>query len=146
MATTRKPLLRSAARLDDYRLCELLTLRAPLIPTKGFYDPNAPADLCSHKRDTTAIATAWRAHEMMLLHLWISGWLPTLKFIAYEPGAPGTRPPGWWRYLTSIGRERHETEERYLTSHCLWLDGEQEAAAAHALSAQFGLWPTPPTA
>src|SRR5215203_1288049 len=130
MATTRKPLLRSAARLDDYRLCELLTLRAPLIPTKGFYDPNAPADPCSHKRDTTAIAAAWRAHEMMLLHLWISGWLPTLKFIAYEPGAPGTRPPGWWTYRAPDARRQHETEALYLSRHRLWQSGEREAAAA----------------
>jgi hypothetical protein len=118
--------LRAARRphgLDDYRLSELFSLRRPLIALNGYAG------------DEAAIAAAWARLERPLVELWISGWKPAVKFVvseAEEPGAPGTRPAGWWRYCAPEPRGKRESEMAYLRRKGLLIDGEQELLAAHA--------------
>jgi hypothetical protein len=114
MPTNRALLRRSLRRLDDYRICEAMTLKRALI-SAGF------------EGDEAAIAAAWAAHEELLIHLWIDGWTPTAaKFITkFEPGRPATRPPGWWRFRAPGPRRVGESVIAYLDRTGKWLPGER---------------------
>jgi hypothetical protein len=140
MPTNRTIRARGRRNLDDYRASEALTLKVPLIPTKGFYDPAAVGTRCAEIRDEAAIGDAWRIHEEKLLRLWIEGWLPaaTAKFTGFtDPGRPGTRPPGWWKHRAPEPRRRGESERKYLDRLGLWQDGEKAAGAAYERRAQI---------
>ena len=131
MPTNRIRTSRKLRTLDDYKVCEALTLRSPLIPTEGFWDRHGPGLRCAEQRDEQAIGAAWRAGERFMLGLWVSGWQPTVEFVVFdEPGRPGTRPPGWWKYCAPEQPGNRESEKSYLTRLNLWLDGEQAAEAA----------------
>ena len=120
--------------LSDYEIAEAFHLRPPLIPSEGFLGKVPNGERGALNRDWEAIALAWQTHGDELIELWVSGWTPSVKFLdtaAKLPGAPGTRPAGWWRFCAPRPRRKRESESAYLSRLGLLLPGEAEAISAH---------------
>jgi hypothetical protein len=117
--------------LTDYRVAELLSLQRPLIPTEGY----CRREDGRYVADEVAIRAAWQRLDAALVQLWIGGWAPSVRFLvpeAKEPGMPGTRPAGWWKYCAPDRRRRGESQIAYLRRHNLLVEGEEELVEQHA--------------
>jgi hypothetical protein len=108
--------------VDDYHIAELFSLQKALLAFHGYWG------------DEAAIAAAWATLERPLIELWITGWEPRVRFLMRDaaiPGAPGTRPVGWWKYCAREPRRKQESEVGYLRRKGLIADCEEELLVAH---------------
>ena len=140
MPTRRHTLSRPRRQLDEYEYAELLTLRSPLLAGHGFWDRSSQdGTLVADQRDLKKMEELWHQREGELISMWCIGWQPDSPFASYPKlGRPGTRPPGWWRFMAPHKRLRGEHEWQYLDRHGLWRDGEREAWLASCREGKGG--------